>query len=172
MLGRHELSDDEVGPSPSHGDSERIDHLRKRRRQEDLVEDRPAGSTEGVGHVQHLVRNAMRDVHHHQHQLEEHADPDDRDFLVLPQPLQQDEERNEGGGRHVANGIDRWVEEGAHGFERSHQETERHRHRGGEQEPCDDPESAPAHVVVEGEIHHHVPPREHHLIRAGHEQGA
>src|SRR5205814_1309262 len=84
--------------------------------------------------------------------------------------LQQDEKRNEGGGGHVADGIDGWVEEGAHSLERSHQKTERHRDRGREHEPGNDPESAPAHVVVEAEIHHHVPPRDHHLIRAGHEE--
>ena len=115
-------------------------------------------------------RNAVRDVHDHQHQLEEDADPDDRDLLVLPEALQQDEERDEGGGRHVADGIDRRVEERAHRFERPHQKTERHGHHGREQKPGEDPESAPAHVVVKGEVHHHVPPGQHHLVGAGDEE--
>src|SRR5882762_3281736 len=36
----------------------------------------------------------------------------------------------------------------------------------------DDPEGAPADVVVEAEIHHHVPPRHHDLVRSGHEESA
>src|SRR3989442_3952934 len=84
----------------------------------------------------------MRDVHDHQHQLEEHTDPDDRDLLVLPEPLQQDEKWNEGGGGHVANGIDRRVEEGTPGFERSHQQTERDGPPGPAEGTPDDPERA------------------------------
>ena len=170
MFGRDELRDDEIRPCPSHGDAKRIDDLRKRRREEHLVEDRPAGRTQGVGHAQHLIGHAMRDVHHHQDQLEEHADPDDRDLFVLPEPLQQDEKRNERGGGHVANGVDRRVEERAHDLERPHQEPEGHRHHRREQKPRDDPEGAPAHVVVKGEVHHHVPPGQHHLVGARDEE--
>src|ERR1700682_5976835 len=113
-LGRYDFGHDQVGPGPAHRDAQRIDHLREGGGQEYLVEDLPARGTKRVGDIEHLVRDTMSDVHHHQHELKEDANPDDDELFVFVEADEQDEQWDEGRRRHIADEVDRRLEERSH----------------------------------------------------------
>src|SRR2546421_3199000 len=139
-VGRDQLGDDQVGPGPAHGDPQHVDDLGPGGRQKDLAKHRRPVGPEGVGDVQHLAGHALRDVRHHQDELEEDAEPDHRDLLVLAQPLEQDQERDEGRGRHVAHEVEDRLEECANRLEGSHQQTQGHGDHRRQDEAGHDPE--------------------------------
>src|ERR1700682_2778852 len=170
-LGRYDFGHDQVGPGPAHRDAQRIAHLREGGGQEYLVEDLPARGTKRVGDLEHLVRDTMSDVHHHQHELKEDANPDDDELFVFVEADEQDEQWDEGRRRHIADEGDRRLEERSHDLERSHQQAQWYRHQGGDQKAGDDPEGAPPNIGQEAPVQNHVDPGRHDSTGTGSKEG-
>ena len=110
-----DLGDDQVGPAPAERDAQAVDHVRQHGAEEHVLHQRAVVRAERPAGLDELLRHAPRVIGNEQHELEEGADPQERDLRAFADAEPDQRKRHQRRHRQIADEVDERLGECADG---------------------------------------------------------
>src|SRR5215471_12755157 len=150
--GGDDLGDDQIGPAPAEGDAEVVDHAGQHRRQNDVAQHGAGLGAHGHADFDILARHAPGIVGDQEHELEEGADPQQRNLRSLADAEPSHRQRHQRRYRQVPYEVDHRLADRVDDAVGAHEDAERDGQHGGQPESHADAKEADADVLQEAVV--------------------